>query len=156
MHQTEQVKLHPVLLYLAVHHAVDLDAGEGYFLAGRRHALELALVGATKRYTSRYHLLHREDVLNREPKVGKRLREGAAELRPGLQAHQGARGTWDVSYIARGQEVHFGLPVALVVRLDPPANDGLVVFCWHRSAPFRAASWMAAKPLHRRHDATVQ
>jgi hypothetical protein len=33
-----------------------------------------------------------------------------------------------MSYIARGQEIRFGLSVAIVVRLDPPVNDGLVVF----------------------------
>jgi hypothetical protein len=77
-----------VLLNLAVSHAVDLDAGEGHFLAGRRHALELAAVGAVECHAGRYHLPRREDVLHRKPMVGKRLREGAAELRLGLQVQR--------------------------------------------------------------------
>ena len=37
-HQTEQIHLEPVLLNLAVHHAVDLDARKGHFLVGRVRA----------------------------------------------------------------------------------------------------------------------
>jgi hypothetical protein len=46
-----------------------------------------------------------------------------------LQARQGAWGSRDVSHVVGSQEVGFGLQVALVVSLDPPSNDGLVLFC---------------------------
>jgi hypothetical protein len=90
-------------------------------------------VGAVEGHTGRTLIPHREDVLHREPKVGKRLHEGGGELPLGLQALQGAWGTWDVSYVAPGyvagsQDVRFCLHVAVVVGLDPPSNDGLVVF----------------------------
>jgi hypothetical protein len=65
-----------------------------------------------------------------EPKVRERLYEGGGELPPGLQALQiqGGGGIRDVSYEAGSQDVRFGLQVALVKRLDPPPDDGLVVF----------------------------
>jgi hypothetical protein len=66
---------------------------------------------------------------HREPNVGERLREGAAELPPGLQALQGAWGSRDVSYVVGSQDGRFGLQVALVVSLDPPSKDSLVLFC---------------------------
>src|SRR5215210_6663181 len=128
LHQSEQVKLDPVHLHLAVHYAVELHASEGHFLAARRDALELAAVGAIEGHTRRNLLPLGRDVLHREPKVGERLREGAAELPPGLQALQRAWGSRDVSYEAGSQDSRFGLPVALVIRLDPPADDGLVLF----------------------------
>src|SRR5215216_3278715 len=55
-HQTELIKLEPVLLHLAVHHAVDLDAREGYLFVGRRDALELAAVGASEGNMRRDHV----------------------------------------------------------------------------------------------------
>src|SRR5215204_4024788 len=113
-----------MLLHLAAHHAVDLDAGEGYFLAGRRDALELAPVGTMERYAGRDLVPLGEDVLHREPKVGKGLHEGGGELPPGLQALQGAWGSRDVSYVAGIQDIRFCLHVAVVVGLDPASNDG--------------------------------
>jgi hypothetical protein len=80
-------------------------------------------------HTSRDRVPLGRDVLYREPKVGERLGEGAAEPPPSLQAFQGARGGRDVNHDAGGQDVRFGLQVALVVRLDPLSNDGLVLFC---------------------------
>ena len=97
LHHTEQVNLNPVLLHLAVHHTVELHAGEGYFLAGRREALELALMGTFKRHPRRDRVPLGRDVLYGEPKIGKRLGEGGSVLPPGLQALQvqgaGASGT---------------------------------------------------------------
>src|SRR5919107_1812109 len=90
-HQTEQVHLKPVFGHLAVHHAVDLDAREGHFLAGRWDALELTAVGASEGHARRDHVLPGEDVLHREPKVGERLHKGRGELRPGLQV----KGAWE-------------------------------------------------------------
>jgi hypothetical protein len=87
-HQSEQVYLNPVLLHFAVNHAVELHAREGYLLAGRREALELATVGAMEGHPRRDCVTLGRDVLHREPKIGKRLREGSEELPPGLQALQ--------------------------------------------------------------------
>src|SRR5215218_7221387 len=68
-----------------------------------------------------------EDVLHREPKVGERLHEGAAELRPGLQV----KGAWEsrgMGDVAWRQDVHFGLRrVGIVERFDPPSNHGPVL-----------------------------
>jgi hypothetical protein len=99
-------------------------------LAGRREALELAAVGAMEGHPRRDRVPLGRDVLHREPKVAKCLREGSGELSPGLQALQvqGGGGTRDVSYEAGSQDVRFGLQVALVIRLDPPSDDSLVVF----------------------------
>src|ERR687890_1172536 len=127
LHQTEQVHLKPVLGHLAVHHAVDLDAGEGHFLAGRWDALELATVGASEGHTRCDCVPLGRDVLYGEPKVRERLYEGGGELPPGLQALQvqGGGGVGDVSYNAGSQDVRFALQVALVERLDPSSDDGL-------------------------------
>src|SRR5215212_5930391 len=56
LHQTEQIHLKPVFGHLAAHHAVDLDAREGHFLAGRWDALELAAIGASEGHTGRDHV----------------------------------------------------------------------------------------------------
>jgi hypothetical protein len=85
-----------VLLHLTANHAVDLYAGEGHLLVGRRDALELAAVGATERHAGRHHVPFGEDVLHRESKVGECLPEGGEELRPGLGV-QGAWGSRDVA-----------------------------------------------------------
>src|SRR5829696_6323038 len=126
-HQTEQVHLKPVFGHLAVHHAVDLDAREGHFLASRWDALKLATVGALEGHTRRDHVPPREDVLHREPKVGKSLHEGGSELRPGLQV----KGAWeprDMGDEAWSQDVHLGLRrIGIVKRFDPPSNDGPVL-----------------------------
>ena len=82
LHHTEQVNLNPVLL----HHTIELHAGEGYFLAGRREALELAPMGTFKRHPRRDRVPLGRDVLYGEPKIGKRLGEWGSELPPGLQA----------------------------------------------------------------------
>src|SRR5829696_414978 len=122
------LRLEPVLLHLAVHHAVDLDAREGYLFVGRWDALELAAVGASEGNTRRDHVPTGEDVLHREPKVGKSLHEGRGEPRPGLQV----KGAWErrgMGDVAWSQDVHFGLRrVGIVERFDPPSNDSLVVF----------------------------
>src|SRR5829696_5767590 len=125
-HQTELIKLEPVLLHLAVHHAVDLDAREGYLFVGRWDALELAAVGASEGHTRRDHVPPGKDVLHREPKVGKSLHEGRGELRPGLQV----KGAWEpraMGNVTWSQDIHFGLRcVGVVERFDPPSNGGLV------------------------------
>src|ERR687889_1473875 len=154
-HQAEQVHLEPVLGHLAVHHAVDLDAREGHLLAGRRDALELATVGASEGYTRRDHVPLGEDVLHREPKVGKRLHEGGGELRPGLQV----KGTWEprgMGNVVWSQDVHFSLrPVGVVERFDPPSNDRLVLVYFRHLSPLRAPALSESTSAAEEHDVTT-
>src|SRR5215204_4096079 len=130
-HQTEQIHLEPVLLHLAVHHAVDLDAREGHSLLGRRNAPELAAVGAMEGNTGRDHVPLGEDGLHR------------------------AWESWGVSDVARSTGVRFCLRVAVVVRLDPPSNNALVLFCRHRVAPFLLPLVPAGLPSCTEHDAAT-
>src|ERR671921_7813 len=154
-HQTQQVHLEPVFGHLAVHHAVDLDAREGHFFAGRWDALKLATVGAPQCHTRRDHVFCREDVLHREPKVGERLHKGGGELLPGLQV----KGAWEsrtMGDVAWSQDVHFGLrPVGVVERFDPPSNDRLVLLHFRHLSPLRAPALSESTSAAEEHDATT-
>jgi hypothetical protein len=99
-----------VLLHLAVSHAVDLDASEGHFLAGRQDTLELAAVGASEDHTNRHHVPLGEDVSARQARIGGTPRSSSRLC--------------SASRLSLSKSILLFLPTQIFVDPDPQTNGG--------------------------------
>ncbi|MCD6015532.1 MAG: hypothetical protein K0R88_1616 [Solirubrobacterales bacterium] len=105
LEQFALVELEPMLRHIAVHHAIELYRCKNHLPVRRREALELTAVGASEGHPGRDRVVTAPDLLDREPKVGKRPdKDIEDELHPGICV-QGVGHTRGMGHIARSARV---------------------------------------------------